>query len=104
MQLQVNCFAQKELCEQDRWRDAADYGKMPELPFLVSLTREGDISRYGHRPLKRYNIVMFMKDRAGIDDRSFDDDGDDDEDDFAAEGGDGNEEVGIEMVPCGCLG
>eukprot|EP00904_Undaria_pinnatifida_P002486 jgi/Undpi1/12238/HiC_scaffold_5.g01914.m1 len=60
----VDCFAQSELCGQARWGGEGGVdGKTPSL-FAI---RDGKVFDYGDRPLKRYNMVPFMKKLAGID-------------------------------------
>lgn len=65
---QVDCYLQKELCEQPRWARAR--GKLPSLVVM----REGEVFEYEDRPKKAYNMVSFMKNLAGIDDSYFEDD------------------------------
>lgn len=71
----MDCFAQKELCEEERWAGAAD-----DLPAIMAV-RDDEMFEYGDRPKKAYNMVAFMKKLAGIDDSYFDDDDDDADDD-----------------------
>lgn len=73
----MDCFAQKELCGQERWGGAGGVdGRTPSL-FAI---RQGKVFEYGDRPLKSYNMVPFVKNLAGIDDNY--EEGEDDDDDF----------------------
>lgn len=69
----VDCFLQKEFCEQKRWEGVAS--SSADLPAIMAV-RGGMVFHYDPRPRKAYNMVAFMKALAGIDENAEGDDSD----------------------------
>lgn len=63
----VDCFLQKEFCDQKRWEGIAS--NSADLPVIMAVRGEG-LFHYDPRPRKAYNMVAFMKALAGIEENA----------------------------------